>query len=729
MTQYISSLFNDLCEISPQAVLNRLNREFENPTGLWELFENQSNDFILGKHEYINILFGVCSILSIKEYAADGIEWLLRLDDRNYNYTANSPKDVLRKVFCPWRNFSVLSTPDEKITIAERAFTIDRNAWDRIYEALPLDRHNVIIGGITHPKYRQYQGDTLTTNADMQRTNEGYYTILLRNMNGDPDRWIKLLKAADEIPAKQQVQAFNELLKQIICMNDPYVIHIKDAIREIIYNHRYFVSSDWAMSEDRLKPFERILMRIKPSEPEYDYKYLFAGKRSGILLRPFSYGSEDHIMKNQQEEEQLIKEKMLTFKKEGLDLEKLARICGQENRNRLGLYLGAYWPDRDYDPMIFKILLKAQPSGNMAIDYYREVSRREKVPFAQVLQTIEELDCDDEVKARLYREEALCSEGIPAIAQETVQLKQFFWKQPLVVKPEYVHWALKECAKYGDCGIYLDELYMAAQVCHFDCETLYQYFLNIEDLLKRNIQTCDYYQLTELLKQLQEAYMYDEERRLQLRNIELSFFGILQWEDMKCFQFEIKRNPALFAELVAIIFKKEDGQDSGSNKDISPEVAEYCLTLYEKAHFCPGEQDGTVDSNILKSWVEELLYLLESNCQRQLVGMLLGRLFAFSPVGKDGHRPCEPVREMIEKYADGALFQEYELTVFNQRGVYNPSAGQEEKIMAQGFERNANHLRIRYPRTARIYDNLALKYRQYSKDEREEAENGYYVLQ
>ena len=67
---------------------------------------------------------------------------------------------------------------------------------------------------------------------------------------------------------------------------------------------------------------------------------------------------------------------------------------------------------------------------------------------------------------------------------------------------------------------------------------------------------------------------------------------------------------------------------------------------------------------------------------------MLGRLFSFSPIGKDGYEPCEAVRVLIEDYFDDRMLRSYESAVYNRRGVYSPSAGKEELRIAEAFRTN-----------------------------------------
>jgi len=104
----------------------------------------------------------------------------------------------------------------------------------------------------------------------------------------------------------------------------------------------------------------------------------------------------------------------------------------------------------------------------------------------------------------------------------------------------------------------------------------------------------------------------------------------------------------------------------------------------------------------------------------------LGRLLAHSPAGSDGYYPCEPVRKVIEDNDNEDLLSSYRTEIYNERGVFSPSAGKEELRIANRFKENADHLAIKYPRTASIYYGLYKGYEDESKKERDRAENGQF---
>ena len=200
--------------------------------------------------------------------------------------------------------------------------------------------------------------------------------------------------------------------------------------------------------------------------------------------------------------------------------------------------------------------------------------------------------------------------------------------------------------------------------------------------------------------------------------------NLLEWDNMKCFHHMIKQSPELFAQLVACVFKK----DHGNNEEISKDQTYFhnMYTIYDKAHFCPTENNGEVLEEELEEWLRKYRQLLIDSDQESLFTATLGRLFSFSPIGADGHEPCEAVRKAIEKYGDDKMISRYQTAVYNRRGVFSPTAGKEELRMAEEFKANAQHLEPRYPMTAKIFYGLYETYKRESDRERVDAENGWY---
>lgn len=722
--KYISSFFTDLCEVSPKVIIKRLQAELLDSTGLLQLFEKQSGDLIFGRNDYIEILWGVEEFLVQREFAAEGLKWLLSLDNLSYEYKSNSPKDSIRKVFFPWYNFSAFQTSEEKISAAEMAFEYDKNAWEHIYKM--LSGHNGgIIGELHSPKYRDHECVTVVSSDERKRVILSYIELLIKHADFCPERWGKLLKVADEMTPELKKRVFKAMLYEVSQMSDMEMIQVKNAIRDIIYRHRYFASASWAMPEEEVLLYEELLSEIHTVQMEYEYEYLFRTDGKYPILHPIPYDQEGKREENEKIMQNLISEKLIEFQSLNLDLKILSDICGQAKSTTLGRNLALYWKNSEYDRNTFITLINSQKSGIMALEYYQGFALKKSVSFEEVLKTVNSLKCSDGFIAGLYRVEACYATDIPKVDSAGENIKRLFWMNPWIHIGEHYEWALSECKRFGTINSFLELLYRICEQHNLNKESVYNYLLEIKKMKPGvDILNIEFY-LSELLKPLQAEYLYDSDKCMKIAEIEFMFFNVINWENMRCFQFEIKSSPDLFAEMVSIIYKKEN--DEPENRELTEQEHNYINNihmLFDKAKFCPAEVNGEVNKKELKKWIERLILLLKKNKQSGLLGFLLGRLLSFSPVGRDNHRPCEAVREMIEIYADDSLISEYQVSVFNGRGMHSPSAGKEELRMAEKFKENAEYLSVKYPRTAEIYYGLYHSYKEDSDSERERAENG-----
>lgn len=190
---------------------------------------------------------------------------------------------------------------------------------------------------------------------------------------------------------------------------------------------------------------------------------------------------------------------------------------------------------------------------------------------------------------------------------------------------------------------------------------------------------------------------------------------------MRCFNRCLKLSPKFYSELVAIIFKDDEGKVcEGINFDEKQKNS--IMHIFYNLNFCPAEYEGKVNKNALFSWIDEFQDILKNNRQTRLFTYLLGRVLSASPIGEDGYFPIEAVRDAIEYYGDECLQDEYTVSVLNMRGVYSPSGGTEERALAKRYKINADAIRINSPKTADIYDKLTKHYLYEANSEREREE-------
>lgn len=726
----IAPYIPELCEASPQMIQQRLEREWNHPTGLLEVFKEDSGDVMFGSHLYTYVLWGIEQFLAQAKYATWAVRWLIRLAEEDIEYTiSNSPEKILKDVFCPWINLTALKVED-KVTLAREMVLRYKKGWDLLYVELPGQK-TVVTGNFTSPKYRDITEQSELTNQDIYRTYEEYVLICLSNMEFLYERWNKMIEEADKLGLNLIKKLFKQMEYEIQSMNDEEKIAIKDTIRRQIYQHRYFRDAVWAMEEDILSYFENQLQKIHTDDPIYEYRYLFAYANDFPLLHPMPYDKSENGFKavmetNKAAAEEEIRCGMKEFKTRGYDASKLVEICALKDNSSLGLYLCKYYSEGDFDSDLFRRMLELQPNGKIAIDYVSSAYVQDTKALKIAIETAKQQQVEMGVLIHLYSREIISTKKDMLISKEKKDIKQEYWKNLYFYErdEETIRWMLKECEKYGTQEIYMEIL---------GCE--YQYFSpiemleNLENMQKMevgNLNTMSSYYLEELLGILQRHYRKTGECK-RVAQIELYYEGLLGWDKMKCFKKMLEIQPTYYAEMAEIIYLK-DGEEK---RDASVEhqgIVNHIYDLYYKASFCPAENDGTVNEQELEVWVEEFIVLLEKQKQRGLFGHLLGRVLANSPIGADDCYPCEAVRKIIEHYENDfdSLCNSYTTTIFNKRGVYSPSAGKAEMEIANAYQKNADKLRTKYPRTADIYDRLYQQYKYQSDSERECAEYAEY---
>ena len=183
----------------------------------------------------------------------------------------------------------------------------------------------------------------------------------------------------------------------------------------------------------------------------------------------------------------------------------------------------------------------------------------------------------------------------------------------------------------------------------------------------------------------------------------------------------MKKNPTIYADLVRIIYKSDQDGDVVDEK--KRDFANKVYSGFDKAKFCPTEENGTVNYESLNNWIQRFKILLQEHGQAKLFGSLIGRLLAYSPVGEDGCMPCEAVRRVIEQNSSDSLESSYIAAEENKRGVYTPDAGVSERRLSLNYKNNAEAIQIEYPHTADIYFALCESYGLQADWERRQAED------
>lgn len=544
---------------------------------------------------------------------------------------------------------------------------------------------------------------TSVTYEDIDELTNAYVDLLIDNIKNECNRLIDLLKKSigcSELTRKKILNTIKE-----IKIDEISKCKVKNELRRCIYDFKFFERYDENTIKEYVELYNSIVLSIK----EFDYVYLFEDHNI-LLLNPTPYKNENYVQENKAKIEKETTDKIKEFQEKHLDINILIDYFSKNNTNRFGRKLGFYWNDGEYDDDLFNRL--TAKSKTIAKDYIEIISRKEIKPIQNLLKKKYPID----FKVELYKIEANNTKELPLIDGEDDDIKRKFWDNFIFENKDNQKWAVLEAKRYSNFNNYIKQLFFYNHECNLAPNDLYELFIGVEHLPAGNINSDTPYYLSKLLKVLQIAYINDEDKIDQICYLELEFSNLLKFEDMACLKKEMSINPIIYADIINNACIHENNEvKSVDNYTI--------INLYRKIEFCPCVKENNVDYKELCVWINTFKEALKKNNQAFLANHIIGTLLSNSPIGLDGYYPCESVRLFIEEHHDKEILSGYEIGIFNARGSYLASAGEEETKLANQYNDCYMHLKNKYPYTAKIYKKLRDTYKQEAKRERYEAEN------
>ncbi len=724
--RYISKYLPDLSEASPKSVIEKIEDEFKNPQGMIDLFVHLDR-------EYIDIIRTLEKLSCYQDYVFKAINCLWKLNELNVKYNiSNNPGSSLNQIFCSWYNMVPLSVKEKK-ELVKQALKKYKSAWDIVFNSTTLKGGSLVIF-LTKPYYRSIDEIPKYEREDILNLEYEYRRLCIDNIGNDAKRWITLLDKSIYMKQDETEQILKLLPKNYDEMNDTDREKVKTTIRNLISHYRKYVKDE--TPTELLYKYERLLDELKFNNPIYDYLYVFTWDMDYPLLNPAPYKSESYQDNNDKLVEEAIRGEFYDFKNRNLDIESLIQLAIKNKKTYVGEIIANYYCNGNFDPGIYKIILRYDSVGSAVVDYVRTLYNKDKVALTEAINIAKTNSVDVVIIAKLMRVQIIDNVDTSFIANADDNVKNVFWKLESRLKikesdnKDLFKWALKECSKYGNINTYSDLLFRAKDV--ISTEEIYKSFIEINrmaesgiiDLSGDNKNNLVNYYLEKVLINLQKFYEGDYEKCEKIAYIELLLRNILAWKDMKCLHASLKKSPKLYAEILQNLFRVEGEESNDKKRDLAGSY----YALYHYADFCPAEHDGIVEYDKLKNWLDEFRRLLKEHKQEYLFKRQAGKLLAYSPKGSDGYYPCEAVRKIIDddNYYDDEFRDAFIIAEENKQGIRDVDDGKISRDKAQFYSDTEKYFKVTHNRIAEIYKMLSEQYKVVSETERVWAENEIY---
>lgn len=718
---YVSQFIEPLCEAAPDAVVDFLENSVNNHTGLLDLFTVEKSDILTGRHYYTHILWCIEKLLLCKDYALRVVRILLELGDKIEKCsTGNNPRNNISEVFCTWYNVSALSI-ENKIELARIAVEKYSYFWDILYNE--IYRTTSFLGSSTFT-YREIDEIVPYTQRDDFEFRISYIKLLISNHRGDVERLIKLLRLLPECTDELFKVIEDELSITINNLSDYDKERIKTSLRKTIYRHRRFANSQWAASAERVLRIEKLCRSIGFNDQAYDFLYL-TGPGEIPVFNPVAYDSkEDCYQKNEDVIEKVFASEMIRLKESNIDLGHFLGLRKTEPYSKIGQVIAKHYCDSVYDERILNIIISSTDNPQIAVDYVFSCSDQK---LTEVYAAIEYLQNDhyaDEFYVAFLLSLQFDEKSHPLVCSLPNEAAKSYWSRfsrSQIESSDLLNEVIENLLKVSNWH----SLYfvMHEQVVLLNTNDILAILVNSTQKMieeKHQINDTESYLIKQILLIVYQRIGNDFESYPVIFDLEMRLFDVLNWEDMKCCQYWFKRDVNVYADILSLIYKKDDGS---FDERLGSEKLNRMYVLESEIKFCPGEDNGSINKDILNRWINEFNGRLERQGQSYLFYKKLGKLFAYSPTGTDDLFPHETIREKIEEIGNEELINSFALAIRNKRGIHNVTGGKDEYSLGQKYEKLSKEFAIRYPKTASIFNIISRNYFNESERERRIAES------
>lgn len=206
----------------------------------------------------------------------------------------------------------------------------------------------------------------------------------------------------------------------------------------------------------------------------------------------------------------------------------------------------------------------------------------------------------------------------------------------------------------------------------------------------------------------------DDERLAQLEFLYINRLDNTSYEFPGIERLNAK-SPALFMELITLIYKSENYTSEESN----PEEFEreqllgmLATRLLKKLRTIPGiEDDNIVNSQKLRDWIMDARQQAIAIRRSDVTDMCIGELLSKSPRNTDGTWPQQGVCIVLEELSSSKIRTGIRIGILNSRGVVlRGPDGEQERQLADLYYNWAEKLYFEFPYVGNLLEEVARTY-------------------
>ena len=648
---------------------------------------------------------------------------------------ANRPAASLGSIFCPWY-------PQNSVKIERRLAALDglrerheAIAWRLMLSILP-DFHGGTAIDMSAPRFRDWKPKKISV------TRQEYWSLieevcqrLLEDVGKDPERWISLIRELKNLPSHVRASALDQLklLSADERLDDGVRGQIWESLRSQVARHRKFAEAKWALPAEEVDQIADLGRRFEPSPPPKRLAWLFAEQMPDI----------PDIKRGEVEYEPALAQLRASA------AAKIAASLDWPELHAFAIHTKLPWSFgialvqagvTEHESKILELLESGDsPDLAFASSYLWKRFRIEG--WLWIEEHLHEGNLSPEQAGRLL----LATDEFPRaweVAEAAGEkVAAVFWRyfRTYGLGADFPH-VETVAQKLLDVGRPRGALDLLALYIHNDGGTLRAELMasGLEELLQCGPSDPEIGVLSN--HELMEIFSYLERSSFPAERL-----ARLEWAYLSAFEYDVSpptldrylsQDPSFFVDVVSKVYRPRHHEASGDNAPISEaeeepggaqqRIAINAYQLLAKWRTIPGKrEDGTVNGEFLRWWVNEARDLLRKAHRLEVGDYHIGQVLASSPAAPDGTWPCVEVRELFETLQSARMESGLRTQLYNDGGVTMRGmldGGDQERDLVTKYKEQAERFVDRWPRTAAILRDLADSYERDARRFEEDAE-------
>ncbi|ELH4153607.1 helix-turn-helix transcriptional regulator [Salmonella enterica] len=732
----LSQDFHNLAEAAPTVFLDAVEAGLEGDSPqILSLF--RSDEGIMQPTEYLsNLLWALEMLARSPRYLMQSALLLAWLDDVDPGGRwGNRPAVSLRRIFVSWSP-QTYANSSQRIKVIDRIISLHPIAGWKLLLALAPRSHDTSEPS-SMPNWRDFtpnEPESITWSSVATAACE-IGERLLMHINGRCERWFELFHLWGNFDSNWKFSAAKQLADYSLNLtSSDKKERLWNELRHFLQRNRGFKDAPWALSEEELAPLDAIFLSLTPENVEERFRWLFCAGANEL-----GENYDWQTQRNRLEERQLEAVEFLLAELEieqifhfsstitlhydfGLALARSSTKCGHKHfLMKKALMSG----DSDIANIGLGILygLKAT-KGSESETWVQEIWEQAitdnwgelaEVRIAQVLPPVMSLWL--KIESRPVNISTIYWKTIPTFRLSADLELEYVIDHLLLADRSHdaLAWLANNIKIEPEGSVIIRVMHTAASTkdSSNNDNTMSSYYIGILlDYLESDVKTS----------------------KEELVRLEWIYFQVLRYSrhPARNLHQALAKDPVFFTSLMKLLYLPEEDSGVVESEPANPKQArDLASQAYQVLHdwaIVPGtDENGTIDSYVLMSWVKQARQLLKSAGRGDIGDDTIGMILSAAKRKKNETWPPEAIREVLEFARSRAMESGFEVGVYNRRGVtvrMPHDGGGQERILVERYKQDADDLRFEWPRTAACLDRIAISYQQDAIREDHSADQG-----